>query len=289
MRQVLLVTFAANLVLALVKGGYGLLTGSLGMVADGVHSLLHSLGSIVGLVGVTLAGRPPDPSHPYGYERYEPLAALGIVALMFLAAREILGTAWSRLSTGVVPAITPLSFLLMGLATAATLALALWEERRGRALRSRVLRADGRRALSDVLVSFSVIIGFVATLWGLPLADLVVSVGIVAIIGWTGWTQLRELSAILTDAAVADLDQIARAAQSVEGVLGVHRVRARGAAGSVRVDLHVTVDPMLPTIKAHELTHQVVAQVQRELKGITEVLVHVGVEPEPDHGENERH
>jgi divalent metal cation (Fe/Co/Zn/Cd) transporter len=89
----------------------------------------------------------------------------------------------------------------------------------------------------------------------------------------------------LTDAAVADLDQIARAARNVEGVRGVHRVRARGAAGSVRVDLHVTVDPLLPTAEAHELTHRVVARVQRELNGIAEVLVHVGVEPEPEHGE----
>jgi cation diffusion facilitator family transporter len=289
MRRVLLVTFAANLALALAKGGFGLLTGSLGMVADGVHSLLHALGSIVGLVGVTLAARPPDPSHPYGYERYEPLAALGIVAIMFLAVREILGEAWERLTSGEVPEITPLSFLVMGLAAAVTLGLGLWEQQRGRALGSEVLITDGRRALSDVLVSLSVLIGFLATLVGLRLADLLVSVGIVAIIGWAGWTRLRHLSAILTDAAVADPAQIAEAAKGVEGVRGVHAVRARGAAGSVRVDLHVTVDPAMPTAEAHELTHRVVQRVRQDVGGIVEVLVHVGVEPEREHRWDEHH
>jgi divalent metal cation (Fe/Co/Zn/Cd) transporter len=82
---------------------------------------------------------------------------------------------------------------------------------------------------------------------------------------------------------VADLDQIARVAASVDGVRGVHRVRARGVAGMVRVDLHVSVDPAMPTIQAHELTHRVVRRVQAEVGGIAEVLVHVGVDPEPEH------
>lgn len=287
MRQVLLVVLGANLALAAAKGSYGLLTGSLSMTADGLHSALHALGAVVGLVGVSLAARPPDPTHPYGYERYEPLSALGIVAFMLLAAREILVEAWARLAAGEVPSVTPLSFLVMGAAMAATLGLALWEQRQGRALGSTVLVADGKRAVSDVLVSFSVVAGLFASLLGAPLVDLLVAVGIVGVILWTGWTILREVSGILTDAAVADLESIAQAARSVEGVLGVHRVRARGAAGTVRVDLHVTVDPATSAVHAHELTHQVRERVHEEVGGIAEVLVHVGVEPEPEHAPEE--
>jgi cation diffusion facilitator family transporter len=287
MRQVLLLVLAVHLLLALAKGGYGLLIGSLGMVADGLHSLLHAVGSVVGLVGVTLAARPPDRLHPYGYDRYEPLAALGIVGLMLLAIREIVAAAWQRFAEGDGPVITPTSFLLMGLASAATLGLALWERQRGRTLGSAVLATDGQRALSDVFVSLSVAGGLIAAWLGTPAVDLLVSLAIVGIIGRTGWTQLRELSAVLTDAAVADLDQIDQAARHVPGVQGVHRVRARGAAGSVRVDLHVTVAPTMSAAEAHEVTHRVVRNVRREVGGIAEVLVHVGVEPEPEHGLDE--
>lgn len=287
MQRVLLVTFAVNLALASAKGGYGLMSGSLGMAADGLHSLLHALGSLVGFIGVTLAARPPDRSHPYGYDRYEPLAALGIIGLMLLAIREIVAEAWERLATGQAPEITGASFALMGLAAAVTLGLARWERQRGRELGSTALATDGQRALSDVFVSISVMGGLVAAMLGTPMLDLLVSLAIVGIIGRTGWTQLRELSAVLTDAAVADLEQISQVAGSVPGVRGVHQVRARGAAGSVRVDLHVTVDPAMPAVEAHELTHRVLQRVQREVGGITEVLIHVGVEPEPEHEPSE--
>ncbi|MCC7106427.1 MAG: cation transporter [Chloroflexi bacterium] len=283
MRRALLVMLAANLGLAALKGGVGLAVGSLGMAADGLHSLLHALGSLVGLVGVTLAARPPDRSHPYGYERYEPLSAVGIVGLMLLGIREILAEMWSRLSSGGMSEINVASVAVMALASAATFALARWERRRGEQLGSAVLATDGQRALSDVFVSLSVLAGLVAALLGVSVVDPLVSLAIVAVIGWTGWAQLRELSAVLTDAAVTDLEQIASTARQVPGVGGVHRVRARGAAGSVRVDLHVTVDPAMPAAQAHELTHRVVQRVRRKVGGITEVLVHVGVEPEPDH------
>jgi cation diffusion facilitator family transporter len=287
MRQTLLIVLAANLVLALAKGGSGLLTGSVGMAADGLHSLLHSVGALVGLVGLSLAERPADRSHPYGYERYEPLAAVGIVGFMLLAVREILTEAWTRFSVEANVDVGAWSLALMLLATLLTFGLSLWERQRGERLGSTVLATDGRRSLSDVLVSLTVLGGLVAARLGFPLFDLLVSLAIAGVIGWTGWTSLRELSAILTDAAIADLDQIARVAATVGGVRGVHRVRARSAAGMVRVDLHVTVDPSMCAALAHELTHQVVLRVQAEVGGITEVLVHVGVDPEPDHADDE--
>jgi cation diffusion facilitator family transporter len=287
MRRVLLVVLGVDLMLAAAKSGYGLLIGSLGMTADGLHSLLHAFGTLVGLVGVTLAARPPDRSHPYGYERYEPFAALGIIAMMLLAVREIASLVWGRLVSGESPVVTSWSLLLMGGATIVAVGLAFWEQRLGQQLDSQVLSTDGRRALGDALVSVSVLVGLGASMIGVPLADLLISVAIAGFILWSGWTKLCELSAILTDAAAGNLDEIARVAGTVAGVRGVHRVRARGAAGSVRVDLHVTVDPQLPVIEAHELTHAVVRRVRATVGGIVEVMVHVGAEPEPDHGGDE--
>lgn len=110
-----------------------------------------------------------------------------------------------------------------------TFGLGLCERRQGQALGSSVLGTDGRRAL--VLVSLSVVAGLIAAALGFAQIDLLVSVIVAGIIAWTGWTSLRELSAILTDAAIADVDQIAPVAAGVECVRGVHGVRARGMAG----------------------------------------------------------
>jgi len=285
MRRVLLITLAVNLSVAVIEGGYGLVSGSVALQADGLHALLHVVGGVVGLAGIFLARRPPDASHPYGYERYEPLAALGTLTFMLLAIREILTGALERFTGGASPTVTALSFGAVGLAVACGVGLGTWEMRRGRQLSSSVLLADGKRALSDALVSVTVAVGLAGAALGLPMLDALVAFGIAGVIAWTGWRMLREISAVLTDAAVGDVERITQAARSVPGVLGVHRVRARGAAGAVRVDLHMTVDPLMPVLQAHELTHQVRQRVRREVGKIVEVLVHVGPDPEPDHAD----
>ena len=112
-RHVLIVVLMLDLLMALVKGGYGYFTGSIGMISDGLHSTLHAAGGIVGLAGIHLAARPADASHPYGYERYELLAAMGIAVLMLAAVWGILDEAWARFHSHDVPRITGLSFAII--------------------------------------------------------------------------------------------------------------------------------------------------------------------------------
>ena len=86
-RRVLLIVLVLNLGVALAKLIVGGLTGSLAMVADGFHSLSDTASNVVGLLGVSLAARPPDKDHPYGHRKFETLAALFIGG--FLALKEI--------------------------------------------------------------------------------------------------------------------------------------------------------------------------------------------------------
>jgi len=275
-RRVLLVVLLLDLAMAAGKGTYGYLKGSLGMLADGLHSVMHAAAGVVGLVGVHLASRPPDPEHPYGYERYEPLAAMGIAVVMILALREVLERAWARLWSPEAPAVTGLSFAIMLAATGVTLALAGWERRRSRELSSSVLHADAARAWSDTLVSSSVIVGLFAVSLGFAFVDTLVSVAVAGIIAWTAWGIVRGASRVLTDAAVGDAKQITAAASSVAGVRSCHQVRARGVAGMVRVDLHVTVDPAMRVDEAHRVAEEVERRVRAQVGGVAEVLVHVG-------------
>ena len=72
-RRILIIIFVLNISVALVKGAYGLLTNSLSMSADGLHSLFDSTSNIIGLVGISMASRPPDKEHPYGHAKFETL------------------------------------------------------------------------------------------------------------------------------------------------------------------------------------------------------------------------
>jgi len=265
-----------DLLLAVGKGFYGYLTDSLGMLSDGSHSAVHALGGVIGLIGVKLSARPPDDRHPYGYERYEPLAAMGVAVLMFIAVWKIVGGAWSRIRSQEIPLVTNMSFVIMIGSVILGVALAAWERGVSRRLSSTMLEADAGRMWGDTLISMSVIAGLVAVRGGLPWLDALVSVVVAAFIAWTAWNIVSRASRVLSDAAEADIEGITRVAGGVDGVRGCHRVRARCVGGMVRVDLHVLVDPRMTVEESHHLTKEVERQVRTRVGGIAEVLVHVG-------------
>ena len=99
---------------------------------------------------------------------------------MFLAVQEIMAHAWDRLTAGEAPAISLTRFAVMGLSIVVTLVVGSWERRRGETLGSEVLATDGWRAMVDVLISVSVVLGLMAAQLGVHWADVVVSVGIAA-------------------------------------------------------------------------------------------------------------
>jgi cation diffusion facilitator family transporter len=275
-RRVLLVVLGIDLLLASSKGFYGYLTDSLGMLSDGFHSAVHALGGVISLIGVKLAARPPDERHPYGYERYEPLAAMGVALLMLIAVWKILGGAWLRLHSPEIPRVTSLSFGIMLGSLVVSFCLAAWERRMSRRFSSAMLEADAGRVWSDTLVSMSVIAGLVAVRVGLPWLDAVVSVVVAAFIAGSAWSIVRGASQVLSDAAVADIEGITRVALGVDGVQNCHQVRARGVNGMVRVDLHILVDPKMTVEESHHLVKEVEHRIRDRVGGITEVLVHVG-------------
>jgi cation diffusion facilitator family transporter len=276
MRQTLLIVLGVDLLLAIVKGFYGYLSGSLGMLSDGFHSAIHAAGSAISLIGAKLAARPPDERHPYGYERYEALATIGVAALMFLAVWKILNGAWARLWSATAPAVTGTSFAIMAGAVLVSFSIATWERHRGKRLASSVLNADAGRIWGDTLVSVSVIAGLAAVRVGMPWLDAAVSVAVGVIIAWRAWGIIQGASMTLTDAAVASTEDIVRAVEGIEGVCGCHQVRTRGMGGMIRVDLHILVNPQMTVAESHRLAKEVERRVRIHVSGVTEVIVHVG-------------
>ncbi len=275
-RYTMAVSLAANLAIAVAKIIYGRLTGSLSMYADGFHSFLDAGGSAIGLIGVFLAARPPDPSHPYGYERFESLSSLAIVGFMVVAIIEVLSGAADRLGTPLLPHVTWLSYTFMGISIVVSSAVSWWEQRRARKFSSEVITADAWRRIGDVLVSIAVIISLIGSYSGIRLLDPIVALVVAGVIAWAAFRIIRRASRVLTDAAAVSLEQIVAASKEVPGVVDCHAVRARGPTGSIRVDLHVLVDGNMPVFSAHNITEQVNETVRKIVPGIVEVLVHVG-------------
>src|SRR5262245_36474047 len=105
--RILWMTLGLNVLVAVAKLAFGRMSGSLAITADGLHRSSDGSSNAIGLVGLGVAGRPPDDNHPYGHRKYETFAALGVAGLLLLGGREIAFQAWERLRHPVAPIITP--------------------------------------------------------------------------------------------------------------------------------------------------------------------------------------
>jgi cation diffusion facilitator family transporter len=274
-RRTLMIIFALNILVALIKGAYGLFTNSLSMTTDGLHSLFDSTSNIIGLVGISLASRPPDREHPYGHSKFETFASFGIAVLLFASCFQVIMAAVDRFLNPTAPDITGLSFAIMLGTLGINIGVSAYEYIIGRRLKSSILVADSMHTRSDVFASAGVILGFVAVKTGYPLADPIIALFICGLIIHTGLEIIRDSSRVLLDRALIEESVISKLAESVAGVCSCHCVRTRGMPGDMYVDLHIGVDSNLPMDKAHKVGEDVEEMIKSKIEGIREVMIHL--------------
>ncbi len=273
------IVLVLNLAVAAAKFFYGLASGSASMQADGIHSVFDTLGNVVGLVGIALAARPADESHPYGHAKFETYGSLVIGVLLLLAAVEVGTGAAGRLVSGEYTAqVTPVSFVVMVGTLAVNLAVSFSERRVGKRLGSEILQADAAHTFSDALVSVGVIAGLVLVACGFPMADPVMALVVTVFILASAVGVFRRALRTLSDHARLSAEDLTRVAEAVEGVRQVHRVRTRGTESEVYADLHLLVDPAMTVVAAHRIGDEIERAVKQAHPEVQEVLVHI----EPD-------
>lgn len=279
-QRVLVFILALNILVAVLKAVFGLLAGSMSMVADALHSLFDSVSNIVAIVANYIAKKPPDEQHPYGHGKFEALGTLVIGAMLLLSAYWIISEGYLRLTEAVVPKITMITVAVMVVTIVINIGVYRYENRKGQELESEILIADSKHTKSDIFVSISVLAGFGVIRLGFPEADPIIAFVIGALIGKMGIDIIREAGMILSDTALLhceDVD-ISGIIMGVQGVKGYHNFRCRGGPGEMYADLHITVDPRLEVEHAHNVATEVEESLKSHIKGLKEIIVHI----EPD-------
>ena len=274
-RVVLLRVLWLNLLVAGAKLIYGIMTGAISMVADGIHSAMDSSSNVIGLVGTAVAARPPDPGHPYGHRKFEVIAALGITFLLFLACYEILTGVVERVLSGSPPRVTTLSFVIMIVTIVINTFVTVYEQRRGLKLGSPILVADSLHTRSDIYASMAVLVGLAGVKAGRPILDPLAAIVVVGLIARAGYRIVTSSLDVLADAVVYSPHEIAATAMQVPGVLDCHDVRTRGLPDHVHLDFHLTIAPDTPTSESHAIAHRVIEMIRLRFPGIQDVTPHV--------------
>jgi len=271
--------FFLNLIVAAAKIALGLSTGAVSVLSDGYHSLTDTASNIVGLIGVRLAGAPPDDDHPYGHRKFETMASLGILIFLILVLREVLSAAWSRLHESAVPHIDSLTFVVMGGTFLVNLSVVFYERRAARRLQSEVLMADSHHTTSDLMTSATVIAALIGVKAGYVWLDPVAALVVAVFIGYACWEIFIQTSGILADRFVIPEEDIQAVVKTVPEVIGSHHIRTRGSNDFVFLDLHIWMDANMSLDRAHSISHVVKDRLMTRFPQIKDAIIHI--EPPP--------
>jgi cation diffusion facilitator family transporter len=282
-RQIKSVTYLGiviNVILTIVKIVIGLLSGSLALLADGLHSLSDITTDAVVLLGFHLSSKKPDQSHPYGHGRAETFSA-GLVALILIGAGGAM-IYYAAISIAKDEVTAP----RLGVLIAAIFSIAakewLYRVTQKAAIQSHspALYANAWHHRSDAFSSIAVAIGFISLELGYGHGDQIAAIAVGLMIIFVGVHIIGDCMRELTESAIdtETIEHIKQIINSDSSIRHWHKLRTRMVGREVFLDLHILVDPELSIAAAHEISESLENTLDQEISHPVNITIHV----EPD-------
>jgi cation diffusion facilitator family transporter len=279
---ILFAILAALATLALKWIAYGW-TGSLGLLADAVESIVNLVAALTAFASLWYAAKPVDPSHTYGHEKIEYFSTGLEGVLILVASGSIAWYAIGRLLAPQQLQSIDAGVAIGGVASIINLITARYLLMQARRTGSIVLEAEGQHLMTDVATSVGVLIGMgLAWLTNRSWIDPIVALLVGINISRTGVGLIRRSFDGLMDRSLPEAEQnVVRAA--IESQLGpdmdFHAMRTRRAGSRRFVDFHLLVPGAMTVEKAHTF----VAAIEDSIRAAApEVEVTVHIEPIED-------
>ncbi|WP_223668850.1 cation diffusion facilitator family transporter [Kangiella shandongensis] len=270
--KVILIEGLVNLVVLVAKFIVGLMTGSLAIIGDAIHSLTDVVNNIVAWLVIRISSAPPDREHPYGHRKFETIAVFFLASLLIVLAFELAMRAITNENTGIVSSSWALAIMLTVLVI--NIALSTWQRSRAKALQSDILLADASHTFADVMTTVAIIIGWQLSAMGYYWLDRVAALAVAGFIFYLAFTLFKRALPVLTDRYALAPEKLSKAVLEVDGVRKVKKVRSRWIGNEKLVDLVITVDPGLSTQESHHITDNI-EDLLAERFDVYDISIHV--------------
>lgn len=276
-------SIASNTLLIALKVLAGVLTGSVAILTEAAHSSIDLLASFIAFFSLRKAAEPADASHPYGHAKLENLAA-GIEGMLILVgATVIIYESIHRLVVGAHVDSLGFGIAVIGFSAFANFGVSQFLYREARATESPALAGDAAHLRTDAWTSVGVLFGLsLVAITGVDALDSITALIVAGAIVTAGVRLVTSSSRVLVDEALPaeELDKVRDVMRAHEGteVLGFHALRARRGGSRRYLDMHVQFRQGTTLERAHELAHELQAEIRERLGGGADVLIHL--EPE---------
>lgn len=269
----------SNTLLVVAKLVVGLVSGSVSVLSEAIHSGIDLIAAIIAWYSVRESGKPADEDHHYGHGKIENVAGTIEALLIFCAAFYIIYEALHKLKTGVVA----IENLGLGAAVMAVSAIANYLVSRhllnvAAATDSVALEADAMHLRTDVYTSAGVLAGLILIkLTGIVLLDPIVAIVVALMIVKAAWDLTKSAFFHILDvklpedeeAVIHDVLQNHR-----EHIIEYHKLRTRKSGHIRHIDMHLVVPRQMTVESGHALSHEISEDIEKSLP-YSHVLVHI--------------
>jgi cation diffusion facilitator family transporter len=276
-RRATAVSLAFNALQSLLKIAAAVVTGSVSVLSEAVHSSTDVVASMMAFVGVRAASAPPDEEHPYGHGKIESLAGFGESILLFCIVVYICAESITRLLHKPTLEKLDLGLVVMTLSAIGCLLVSRYVTHVAKKTKSVALKSNGRHLLADFVTSLGVLAALAGTkLTGWAWLDPAIAIVLALWMCYGAWTTAAEAFQHLIDRRLED-EELAKIQEVVESnpeVLGHHRLRSRLSGDMRYVDMHIVLPSSYSLVQAHAVADELEKKIAFELAP-AQVVIHV--------------
>lgn len=278
--KVSVISIIGNVFLSIFKFIAGIIGKSNAMISDSIHSLSDVLSTIVVMIGLKIASKKEDVSHPYGHERIECVASFILAIFLFITG---LGIGWMGIKTiffeNYSEIKTPtLIALIAAIISIITKEAMYWYTRSvAKKIKSDALMADAWHHRSDALSSIGSLIGIGGAMMGFKLLDSIASIIICFCIIKVSYDIFMDSVDKMVDKACNSdfINKICDLVLSTNGVLNIDLIKTRLFGNKIYIDLEIAANQDLTLKEAHEIAQEVHDNIENNYEDVKHCMVHV--------------
>jgi cation diffusion facilitator family transporter len=266
----------SNTLLILMKVLVGIITGSVSIISEAIHSSMDLVAAIIAFLSVKVSDNPPDTRHPYGHGKVENISGVIEALLIFIAAiwiileavKKLLGEAIELDSIGIGSIVMLVSAIINAIVSRRLYKVA-------RETHSVALEADALHLKTDVYTSLGVAVGLgLIMITGINWLDPVVAILVALFIIIESYGLLKRAFTPLLDTAWAD-DEIIELKKELNRLeVHYHDLRTRVAGNYRFLDLHIEIPENVSVGSAHQYCDKIENELTNNYENLT-VTIHV--------------
>jgi cation diffusion facilitator family transporter len=256
-----------SMFLTLMKGVVGLITGSLGILSEALHSALDLGAALLTFFSVRVADKPADKKHPYGHSKIESVSALIESALLFVTSGWIIYEAIKRLFFKEVEVeIVWYAFVVIIISIFVDISRSRALMKVAKETKSQALEADALHFSSDIWSSGAVLVGLICAYFKIPMADTVAALVVAIVVLHAGYKLSKRTFDVLIDTAPVGIAEIVEdETRKVEGVIGISKIRVRPAGATIFIEVGIEVSRKISLERAKEIGKKVEEKIKLKI------------------------